>query len=566
MRMPRNFSTVTTTTAITLSLCLAACQGSVDGPNDQNSPGGDGDGTGGTGAGEGDGDISDPKVCIPGIPGSTQIPRLLNREYDAVIAELLKVDALASGAKPSSVLVPDYQGSMTDIAWNSYLVSAQDLASQVMSGPNRAEFIACDPAQPTCLSDTIRAFGRKAFRRPLTDIEVARFEKLGALAVAGTPDEVAEATLFAFLSSPSFLLIPELSPELEGNAIKLSQYEVAARLSFLLWGSTPDPILSAAADAGELATKEQLLAQAERMVQDRGKTSPIVIAFHRSYAQMVDGSRWGTKDHDPALYPTYSQTMEEPLMQEMDMFFEAVAYDSGTFQDLFLSNKGFVNQDTAVVYGLDASAYGPELVPVEFPAGERPGFLTRGAFLSSYSNYSSTSPILRGAFITERILGIEISSPPPGATDKPVPPGEYATNREIIEALTTPLPCGNCHNPFINPPGFALERYNAFGVLQDTDRLGGPIDSTADVYFTEEGPTPVSSPVDLMSGIATTAEARRRYAEAWVSFATKRDPNSQDACIVDGLSTKLGNDGYSILNLLTELTQADAFTRRTVKN
>ncbi len=563
MRMPRYFSTLTTTTSFVAALCLAACQGSIDDPNGPGSGDGDGDGGGSTGGSTG---LDNPEVCVTGVPGTSQIPRLLNREYDAVVVDLLKVETLASGAPPSSLLVPDYDGSMTDIAWNSYLLSASEIAAQVMAGPNRSEFISCDPAAEGCLTDTIRAFGRKAFRRPLTDAEVARFEQLSNLEVPGTPDEVAEAVLFAFLASPSFLLIPELSSELEGDAFKLTQYEVAARLSFLLWGSTPDPILSAAADAGELATKEQILAQAQRMVEDRAKTSPMVVGFHRSYAQMEEGSRWGTKDHDTATYPEYSRAMEEPLIKETEAFFEAVAFEGGTFQDLFTSDKGFVNQDTAVVYGLDPAAYGPDLVEVDFPAGQRPGFLTRGAFLSAYSGFTATSPILRGAYISERILGIEIPSPPPGATDTPVPEGDYKTNREVIEALTTPLPCGSCHNPYINPPGFALEQYNAFGRLQTIDNLGGPIDTSANVYFTEEGPTPVSTPLDLMTGIANTAATRRRYAEAWVAYATKRDPNSNDACIVDGLSLALSTEGYSILNLLTELTQADAFTLRTVEN
>lgn len=564
MRTPRYFSTLTTTTSLAAVLCLAACQGSIDDP--AGNPPGDGDGDGSGGSSGGTNGVDDPKVCVPGVPGSTQIPRLLNREYDAVVADLLKVNALTTGARPSSVLVPDYEGSMTDIAWNSYLVSARDLAAQVMAGTSRAEFIACDPAVSGCLTDTIRAFGRKAFRRPLTDAEVLSFERFSNLDVPGTPDEVAEAVLTAFLASPSFLLIPELSPELEGDAIKLSQYEIAARLSFLLWGTIPDEILSAAADAGELVTKEQLLAQAQRMIQSREKAAPIVVAFHRHYALMVDGSRWGTKDHDTAIFPTYSRDAEAPLIEETEAFFETVAFEDGTFKDLFLSNTGFVNKHTAPLYGLDPAAYGDELERFEFPAGERPGFLTRGAFLSAYSGYTATSPILRGAFITERILGIEISSPPPGATDTPVPPGDYKSNREIIEALTSPLPCGNCHNPFINPPGFVLERYNAIGTVQNTDQLGGPIDNTADVYFTEDAPTPVSSPLDLMTGIANTEQARRRYAEAWVSFATKRDPNSQDACIVDELSAKLADDGFSILNLLTELTQAEAFRLRTVEN
>lgn len=562
MRMSAQSSTVTGISLLISSLFLASCEGVLgnspedesngdDSPNDEDPD---------------NEDLDDPRTCVPGIPSSTQIPRLLNREYDAVVEDLLGVTTLASAgdAAPSSLLVPDYDGSLTDIAWNSYLVAAKQIASQVISGSNRTHFISCDPAVAGCLSDTIRTFGRKAFRRPLTETEVASFERLNDLDPPGTPDEVAEAVLYAFLASPSFLLIPELSQELEADAIKLSQHEIAARLSFLLWGSVPDTTLAAAADAGELTDKEQVFAQAERMVQMQDQAAPIVAAFHRHYADIREGTHWASLDHDTSLYPGYSQDAMPSMMQELDRFFQAVAFGGGTFQDLFLSNIGFVNEDTAGLYGLDPSAFGSDLVQVDFPADQRPGFLTRVGFLSSFSGYSSTSPILRGAYVTERILGIEVQSPPPGATDTPVPPGDYQTNREVIEALTTPQPCGACHNTYINPPGFVLERYNAVGTWQETDVLGGAIDATADVYLTEDAATTISTPVGLMEGIAGATEARRRYAEAWVSFATGRAPNSNDACVVDELSTKLSNDGYSILSLLVDLTLADSFHLRTV--
>src|SRR5690606_24013718 len=152
----------------------------------------------------------------------------------------LDVTSLTSGSAPSTLLVPDYDGSLTDIAWNSYLVAARDIAAQVISGPNRERFISCDPATPGCLTDTIRTFGRKAFRRPLTDTEVASFERLSSLDPPGTPDEIAQATLYAFLASPSFLTIAELDQTKNGDNYALSQHEIAARLSFLLWGSVPD--------------------------------------------------------------------------------------------------------------------------------------------------------------------------------------------------------------------------------------------------------------------------------------------------------------------------------------
>lgn len=534
---------------------LAGCQGAID----DSDPSSDGN-TGGNGK---DGD---PRSCTPGIPATTQIRRMLNREYDAVVRDLLGVSSLttAGGGPPSSVLVPDYEGSLTDIAWNGYLVAGRTIASEVMAGAQRSRYLDCDPAEDGCLTETIRKFGRKAFRRPLTDAEVERFERLITLEPAGTPEEIAEAILYAFLVSPSFITVPELAQERDGDAFQLSPHEVAARLSFLLWGSVPDDELNAAADSGQLATKEQILTQAKRMVQDRQKASPIVTAFHRFYADIRQGSHWGTLDHDATKYPNYSPAAVAPMMAEIDAFFEEVAFGGGTVRDLFLSNVGFVNQHTAPLYGLEASAFGPELTRVELDPTTRPGFLTRVGFLSSYSAYAATSPILRGAYIAERIIGVEIKAPPPGATDTPIPEGDYKTNREIFETLTAPGECAGCHRRLINPPGFVLEHYNAVGTWQTTDPLGGPIDGTADVYFGEDNVQTITSPYELMTELGESPEIQRRYVEAWVSFATGRSPNSNDACVVDQLNTKLSKEGYTVLDLLTELTQADSFRLRTV--
>ena len=389
---------------------LAGC--STDGLDSSKNNDGAGGGAGTVGASAGNGNGSggggDPTVCSPGIPATTQIPRLANAEYDAVVRDLLGVTTLASAANkaPSSLLVPDFDGSLTDIAWNSYLVAAQAIAAEVMAGPNQSRFITCDPAMAACLTETIKSFGRKVFRRPLTPVEVASFERLNQLTPKGTPAEVAEAILFALLASPSFLTRAELAEDAEGSAIKLSSNEVANRLSFLLWGSVPDDALNAAADAGQLATKEQILAQAQRMVQLREKTGPVLAAFHRVYADIRQGSHWGAVDHDTSKFPKYSAEAVAPMMAEVSAFFEEVAFNGGSFADLFLSNVGFVSKSTAPLYGLDPAGYGAEPTRVELDAEERPGFLTRVGFLSSYSSFGATSPILRGAFISGRILGI----------------------------------------------------------------------------------------------------------------------------------------------------------------
>lgn len=569
MRTLRQLSYIGTTIFLTSAVFLAGCSGGVIGDPEttgggETSGGSGSSGSGGPGPGPEDG--GDPDVCIPGIPATSQIPRLLNREYDAVVKDLLDVTTLsaAAGGPPSTLLVADFEGSLTDIAWNSYLVAAESIAAEVMAGPNRSNFISCNPAAPGCFEQTIRSFGRKAFRRPLTDAEVERFMKLTKVEPQGTPEEIAETILYAFLASPSFIMRPELSQEREGNAIKLSSHEVAARLAFTLWGTIPDEELNAVADAGLLTTKEQILEQAQRMVNERDKAAPMIKAIHRAYADIREGSRWGVLDHDTDKYPHYSKDAVEPMMAEVDAFFEEVAYQGGSFKDLFLSNVAFVNKHTAPLYGLNPADYGEELKRVELDASERPGLLTRAAFLSSYSSYADTSPILRGAFITTRLLGIDLK-PIAGVENTPIPPGNYTTRREAIEALTSGAACVECHSKYVNPPGFVLERYDAVGRVQTVDPLGGVIDPTSVVNFGDTSKT-ISSPLELMTELGLGPVARRHYAERFVSFATRRSPNSKDACTVDALSLKLSNDGYTILDMLVDLTQADSFRLRVVGN
>jgi hypothetical protein len=532
------------------------------------SPGTGGSTTGGTGGGDsGSGGTGAVTTCSPGIPASSQIPRMRNQEYDAVVRDLVGLTTLTSAGNmpPSSLLADDFEGEMTDIAWNGYLNAADKIAAEVMAGPNKEKFIACDPAMAGCLESTIETFGRKAFRRPLSATEKASFLRLDDLTPKGTPAEVAEAILFAFLASPSFIMLPELEEQqMEAGAIKLSPHEVATRLSFLLWGTTPDAELSLAADNGALATKEQILAQAQRMVLDRTRTGPAVAAFHRTYADIRMGSHWNSIPHDPQKFPAYTEAARAPMMAEVDRFFEEVAFQNGSFKDLFLSNVAYVNQDTAALYGLDKSAYGPELQRVELDAAQRPGFLTRVGFLSSFSSYGASSPVLRGAYITKNILGVHIDDPPEEAADTPVPPGDYKTQRQVIEALTGAPKCAGCHAELINPAGFVLERYNSVGMYQEVDALGGPINGTADVLFNQDVIKTITSPVELMTELGSGTDAKRRYAEKWVSFATGRQPNANDACIVNELSGRLSADGYSILNLLTDLTQADSFHLRTI--
>jgi hypothetical protein len=552
-----------------LPVVLAACGSSVPGNDPVGGPINNGTaGTAGTpGVGPNGGEMLPPDgPCMPGIPVTTQIPRLLNRQYENVVRDLLGITAV-DGKPLSEALVGDFTGPMTAPAWQVYQEVAAKIAALVMSGPTKSMFIACDPAAAGCLKTTIETFGRKAFRRALTPEEVASFETLSKTTPPGSPAEVAEATLNAFLVSPSFLLIPELNTEVEGSAIKLSQQETAARLSFLLWGSVPDEALNAAADAGQLATKDQILTQAKRMVALREKTGQLVSAFHGEWAQMNNGSgHWFKIDHDPAKFPGYDAAAKTSYKKELDAFFEEIAFTNGSFQDLLLSNVAFVNKDNAAIYGLDAAQYGTDLTKVTLDNAQapRPGFLTRAGFLSSYSNYDASSPILRGAFIAVSILNVNPGAPVPGAAEAKAE-GTFATQRAYVEALTEKAqPCMGCHQ-ILNPLGYVLENYDGIGKWQTTDPRGGAIDAsvtTATVQLGDGVTKEISSPVQLMQELAKMPKAQELYARAWVSYAFGRNPNANDQCVVDTLKMKLAGTGYNILSLLGDLTQADSFRLR----
>jgi hypothetical protein len=202
------------------------------------------------------------------------------------------------------------------------------------------------------------------------------------------------------------------------------------------------------------------------------------------------------------------------------------------------------------------------MTKVTLDANQRPGFLTRIGFLSSFSRFDSTSPILRGAFITVNMIGLNPGPPSPEALQTPPPTGTFMTQRAFFEALTSQASCTGCHTPFINPPGFALENYDAIGKWQTVDPRGGAIDATATVSFSATNKQTITSPKQMMDEIAKGDMARRIYAEKWVSFAYGRAPNDNDNCVVNDLNTKLGTEGYTVLQLLGDLTQADSFRLR----
>jgi len=159
------------------------------------------------------------------------------------------------------------------------------------------------------------------------------------------------------------------------------------------------------------------------------------------------------------------------------------------------------------------------------------------------------------------MVGIDPGPPVDGATSKTVT-GDFKTNRQYTEELVKNEPCKTCHASIINPAGYALENFSSIGKWQTKDPRGGDIDATGTVMFSATDSRKVTTPLELMQGIADAAKAKQMYASHWVSYAYGRAMNSNDQCIVDQLGTKLSMSGYTVLNLMADLTQADSFRLR----
>jgi hypothetical protein len=283
---------------------------------------------------------------------------------------------------------------------------------------------------------------------------------------------------------------------------------------------------------------------------------------------MGTNTRWDQANHDSSLFPAFSKALVPVIDQETEKFFDYITFtQNGSFKDFLLSPIAFVNAATAPLYGLDPSKFGADLVQTNLDPSQRPGFLTRAGFLNSYSAYNRTSPILRGAFITKQVLAVPIGSPPPGADMTPLPTtADLDTNRKQVDQQTSAAACATCHHNFINPPGFAMEAFDSVGAWQTQEKsTGAPIDTTADASI-DGTIVHVTGPADLMAKIAASPNAQHSYAEKWVAYAYERASNSNDACTVNQLASKLTKGGYTVLNLVADLTQTQSFRFRAVES
>ncbi len=452
--------------------------------------------------------------------------------------------------------------TLTERGVEQYGDAALKVAEVVFSDPARREaLIGCALAAPDddCARGFLARIGRSIMRRPLTDEELGRWLGLSRAVVEGEPG--AEPALglrvavAGMMQSPHFLYRVEIGEPIVGadpSRRRYTAWEMAQRLSFLVWNSTPDEALLDAAARGELLDEGSVRQHALRML-DAPRARVSAQSF---FAQYLDLSRLDGVDRDPALYPGYSPTLPAAMRTELQLLVDDVVFRrNGDMRELFFAPRGFVNDELAALYEVDAPGASPvSFVPVEFPDDSpRAGILTLGAFLAMNAHPTETSPTLRGKYIRERVLCQTVPAPPDDVDLNLDDMGaEPQTLRERLERHRLDPACRDCH-AFIDPPGFLFEHFDSIGRFR-TQADGFDLDTSGDL----DG-VGLADARDLAALLAGDPRLPACVVRQLYRHANGRlEAPSEEAAIVD-LQAAFEAQGFRFRDLLLALATSEGF-------
>lgn len=538
---------------------------------------------------------TDAPICVDDgkvHPGPSPLRRMTRAEYNATVRDLVgdttsPANDFAAEEEALGFNNNAYALTVTPTAAEKYMLAAEGVAeraSQDIEG-----LTGCDPSAPdaerdACARTFIDVFGKHAFRRPLsmeekTDffavylagIDLEKSPRAPADTQPATPEGFRtgiEMVIETALQSPQFLYRVELGEGLmpldagslgagdaSAGVVPLTSWEMASRLSFFLWGSMPDDELFAAAESNELQTKEQVAAQARRMLESP-KAREAVATFHR---QWLDYDRVANVTKDASLFPDWSSAIGAMMQEEARAFIEHVIFDAdGSLNTLLTAPYTIAPGDLAAFYGAKGAS-GAELVQVDFPAGQHAGLLTMGSLLAYYAHSNQTSPVHRGKLVREALLCGVIAPPPPDIKFELPMPDPNSTARERFKEHATAA-CAGCHN-LMDPLGFGFESFDSTGRYRALEN-GQPVDASGEVVGTDiEGP--FNGVTELTQRLVQSEDVRACYAKMWFRWAAGRGETQEDACTIDELATSFSQANGNIKELLVALTQTDAFLYRT---
>jgi hypothetical protein len=543
------------------ALCVVGCYEGVRGDTDGSASADDDAGESvDDGASDGADDGPGELDCETPQPGASPIRRLTRRELDNTLADLLGPEAaLAAAMLPGDVQPRIFD---TDIASHgiteelayAYMRLAEDVS--VAATVDVATLVECDVATgEACAREYAASLCTRGWRRPCSAAEV---DELVAVWAGG--DDFADGVrrlIEVVLQSADFLYRPEIGDvgaEVDG-VVPLDSWEMATRLSYLLWGTMPDDELFAAAEADALRDVAGVEAQIDRML-DHPRAAAQVVWFHE---QWLGITAIESTAKDPMLFPEFA-TARIAMRTEAARFVEAVVLGGGDLGDLLASPRTFVNDELASFYGLPAPGSGTDFVEVQLPADRHAGLLTKGAFMAIGGNQASSSPVRRGVTVLRQVLCGEPAPPPPDVMGSVPAPTPDTTTRERFEAHVSDPTCSACHTLF-DPIGFAFEHFDAAGRWRDLDN-GFAIDASGTLIGTDVDGAFDGAPA-LAAKLADSEQVRGCYVDHLFAFASGRlvEPEA-DACTTDALRQEFAAADYGLADLLVALALSDGFRYR----
>ncbi|MDX2020117.1 MAG: DUF1592 domain-containing protein [Deltaproteobacteria bacterium] len=562
--------------ALGVSIGAAACSGSVagngQGQGDDGSEGGSGgeikpggDGVPAASDGLGRLDESQVKECSQSKvldPGSTVIRRLTRREYDNTIADLLFDASSPSKQFPSDERRLSFDNNAAYLNVSPTHTERYDLAAETLATAavqkNLAKLVSCKPASATdevCAKTFINGFVQRAFRRPVEKAEEDRF--LGVFRQGAKTDFNTGVSLVvqAVLQSAPFLYRVEFGEPVQGDDkfVKLTSWEIASRLSYLLWASMPDEALFAAAKDNKLQTRAQVSEHVQRMLKDP-KAKRMVGNFHEQWLGLGDVQ---SIDRDAKLFPDWKNENIQMLKQEVNEFTSSLVFNDGNIKELFTAPHTMMNGAVAKHYGV-SSPTGTTFEKVEDDK-RHAGVFTLGAVMASTGKINQSSPVLRGKFVREHMLCQSLPPPPPDVNAEAPSLDPKLTTRDRFAQHSENPACANCHR-LLDPVGLGMENFDAVGRYRDKENgldlnVNGKLEDT-DVDGTFNGV------FELAQKLSTSEEAQRCMVTNWFRFAYGRTESDSDLCFLHQLDARLVKSSGNLRELLVATTELDAFFYR----
>ena len=517
--------------------------------------------------------IAKIKFLSPKDPGPFVIRRLTKVEYGNTLHDLFGVDSAVAHELPDEVFGAGYLNTLSPLQSEQYLTIANDVLDRILA-PNDAPPTAVQkrlfgkPPAPgadlrAAAKKVARSLARNAYRRPPSESELdvllgvfdlGRENKL-------TYPAALRLMLKAVLVSPQFLFItPAKEPESGHTIVPLDDYQLASRLSYLLWATMPDAELSALADSGKLHEPAVLKAQVKRLLLDRRSRA----LFDGFGAQWLGVGSLQSKTFDTAKFPQMTGAMRSAMYDEARLFFDSIVRENRSAVSFVDSDYTFLNGTLAALYGLEKTVTGPQMRKVKLTDANRGGILGMPGILATTSFPNRTSAVKRGVWVLEQVLGEHV---PPAPANVPALEKQdqrkvaNMTLRQRTELHRTNPVCANCHK-VLDPIGFGLENFDAIGRWRDQDDSGGAIDAAGEL----PGGKHFASPKELKVIIATRSnELARNLTEKLLAYALCRQLEGYDEIVVDRLMETIAKDGYRIQTLITEIVTSYPFVQRRIQ-